>query len=515
MRSTLVFWSSVLVIGCRAAPPPEVVQPAAAPVVRADQVETDRGPVAGIVAPSHRAFLGIPYAAPPIGPLRYAAPIEHATWSEPRDATKLGAPCIQPDSEARGPSSEDCLTLNIWTPNTKEAAKPVLVWIHGGAFFQGSGGDAIYEGTKLAVRTGAVVVTFNYRLGALGFLAHPALGGGATFGILDQRAALTWVAKNIAKFGGDPRRVTVFGESAGAWSICVHLASPKSYGLFARAIMQSGACENAIYFNRSEAIIQGGIFAQRAGCTGDNMVDCLRRIDARDLIKLLPMKRSLLLPPGVWWGPVVDGVDLPREPMEAIRRGEFARVPMMVGANRDEGTLHTIGFKEVTAQEVQTFAEDVFGELAATKVPERYNRPVPKDNLTDIVTDGIFVCEARRIARAATAAKVPVYLYHFTRALADPRVHALGATHSVDLFFLWGNIDLGYGIAPEEIPLSESMMDAWGSFARDGVPSGAPGAWPLYTIEGDEHRVLDLPLDPATAIGRGLKSEICDFWDGL
>lgn len=477
-------------------------------------METDRGPITGIVAPAHRTFLGIPYAAPPIGALRFAAPIEHEAWSAPRDATKLGAPCIQPDSEARGPSSEDCLTLNIWTPNTAETARPVMVWIHGGAFFQGSGGDAIYDGSKLAVRTGAVVVTLNYRLGALGFLAHPALGNSASFGILDQRAALSWVAKNIARFGGDPRRVTIFGESAGAWSVCVHLASPKSYGLYSRAIMQSGACENALYFDRSEAIIQGGIFAQRAGCTGDKMVDCLRRRDAQALSKLLPMKRGLLLPPGVWWGPVVDGVDLPREPLEAIRRGEFARVPLMIGANRDEGTLHTIGFKEVTEHEVAAFAEEVFGEVAGVRVPERYRRPVPKDSLTDIVTDGIFVCEARRIARAVSAAGVPVYLYHFTRALADPRVHALGATHSVDLFFLWGNADLGYGIAPEEQPLSEAMMDAWGAFARDGVPA-ASEAWPRYTAESDEHRILDLPTASAAPTGRGLKSEICDFWDGL
>jgi carboxylesterase type B len=273
--------------------------------------------------------------------------------------------------------------------------------------------------------------------------------------------------------------------------------------------MMSGACEDALYFDPRTAQEQALELGEAVGCEGDDPLACLRKLDAETISNALPMKRGLVLPPGVWWGPVIDGVELPARPMELIRRGELAKVPLMIGAARDEGILHTISFEQVTKEEVQAFVRDSFGESAIPAVVEKYERQTPKDSLTDIITDGIFVCQAREIARAVSAHQVPVYLYHFTRALEDPRVHGLGATHSVDIFFLYGNHDMGIGITDDETSLSRTMMDAWGRFAAKGDPSGGDLAWPRYSMDRDEHLELDMIPKP----GAHLKSEICDFWD--
>jgi para-nitrobenzyl esterase len=219
----------------------------------------------------------------------------------------------------------------------------------------------------------------------------------------------------------------------------------------------------------------------------------------------------MLLTPGVWWGPVVDGTELPRQPLDMIRAGDFARVPLIIGANRDEGILHTISFDSVAPAEVEGFVRGVFGDEAARVVPAKYARATPKDALSDIVGDGIFVCQARRVARAFAQAGVPAYLYHFTHALDDPRVKPLGATHSVELFFVFGNTSQGYGLSDGEQPLSRTIMDAWAAFARTGNPSTTTLPWPRYSAERDQH----LTLDSASVTGAQLKKEACDFWDAL
>lgn len=213
-----------------------------------------------------REFLGIPFAAPPVGALRWRAPQSVAPWSIPRDATRRARACTQLKRGGVGAESgEDCLTLNVWTPVGAGQRLPVLVWIHGGAFVNGSGADPLYDGALLAARAHAVVVTVNYRLGPLGFMSHRQLADEAgravspSLGILDQRAALQWVRRNVVAFGGDPDSVTLFGQSAGAFSVCTHLASPGSRGLFARAIMESGACADMLYFDGETAAAQGVI----------------------------------------------------------------------------------------------------------------------------------------------------------------------------------------------------------------------------------------------------------------
>jgi para-nitrobenzyl esterase len=502
----------IAVAACATAAPPSAARPAPGPLT----VETDRGPIAGQARGGVREFLGIPFAAPPVGALRFRPPAPAAAWTAPRAATHRGPACVQPDTGFPRETSEDCLTLNVWAP-AAAAKEPVLVWIHGGAFFQGSGGDDLYDGARLAERSGAIVVTLNYRVGALGFLAHRALAReagratAASVGLLDQRAALAWVQRNIGAFGGDPDNVTIFGESAGAWSVCTHLAAPGSRGLFARAIMQSGACSDALYFGAAEAEAQGDALAAAVGCGGPSVLDCLRSRSADAIATALPMRRGTLLVPGVWWGPIVDGVELPAQPLAAMRAGAFARVPLLIGWNRDEGILHTVSFESVSDAEVAGFVGPIFGAAAVAPVAERYAGTTPKQALTDLVTDGIFACNARRVARLLSAQGVPVFLYELTHALDDPIAHDLGATHSVELFFVFGNDSLGVGLSERERPLSHRVMDAWARFARSGDPGDPTLRWPRYSLATDAH--LELDLQPK--VGAHLKQEACDFWDRL
>jgi para-nitrobenzyl esterase len=407
---------------------------------------------------------------------------------------------------------EDCLTLNVWTPSSGAAAKPVLVFIPGGAFVEGSGAFRLYDGARLAAREDAVVVTINYRIGALGFMAHPDLArelgrkASPSYGLLDQRAALTWIQRNVRSFGGDPDSVTIFGQSAGAFSVCAHLAMPASRGLFARAIMQSGACADPLYFGPREAETQGKKLAAALGCAD---MECLRARSIDDIQRALPSKRGYILPPGVWWGPVVDGIELPAVPLQVLRAGGAANVPVIVGWNRDEGSLHTIFFPTVTREERDAFVRDAFGESAVAPAAERYARASFKESLNSIVTDGAFVCEARRSARAMAAHGAPVFVYELTHALESPRFHALGATHNVDLWLLFGNEEAGIALAPIELPLSHAIMDAWGRFARTGDPSGPGLSWPRYTADRDGL----LLLDSVPTVASGSKREMCAFWD--
>ncbi len=506
MRISVV---AFVALGCASRTPP--VPPRASSL----EIATTSGPVVGQARDGVREFLGIPYAAPPVGALRWRPTQPAVPWTTPRDATHRGLACPQPEQGFHRDTGEDCLNLDVWIPDGAMGKLPVLFWIHGGAFYQGSGGDDLYDGVKLAKHAHAIVVTSNYRLGPLGFGSHRALAAEQgkqvlpALGLLDQRAAMQWVQREIAAFGGDPKNVTLFGESAGAWSQCAHLAMPGSRGLFARAILQSGACSDALYFTAETANAQGDELAAAVGCTGADVVACLRGKSADALASALPFKRGLLLPPGVWWGPIVDGVELPRMPLAAIRAGDFARVPLIIGTTRDEGTLHTMSYKEVTTDELAGFVRGVFGDAAVARVVDFYKRPTPKVALTDIVTEGIFRCNTRRVARAATAHGVPVYLYEWTHALdGPPHVHALGPTHSVDLFFVFDVTTVGIGPSAAEQPLVDLVQDLWGNFAHTGVPGHG---WPRYATATDEHLVIDT----TPSVGHGLDRESCDFWDAI
>lgn len=488
------------------------------------EIPTDRGVVLGHRRDGVREFLGIPYAAPPVGALRWQPPQPATAWSTPRDATRRRDACPQPYEGFARETSEDCLNLNVWIPDGATAALPVLLWIHGGGFYQGSGSDDLYDGASLARSTRAIVVTLNYRLGALGFLSHPALTTATAprralpaVGLLDQRAAMQWVQRNIAAFGGDPASVVLDGESAGAWSICSHLAMPASRGLFARAILQSGACSDALYFTAEAANAQGEQLAIKLGCSptpsGTDVASCLRSKPADEVIAAIPFRRGTLLQPGAWWGPIIDGAELPRAPLSAIAAGDFARVPLILGTARAEGTLHTMSFDQVTPDELTWFISTTFGAHAAAPVISHYAGATPKSILSDVVSHGIFRCNNRRVARAASAHGVPVYLYEWTHALAGPpNVHALGATHGIDLFFLWDFTTSGpgprIGPSPAERPLVELTRQLWSAFLHTGAPTPS---WPRYSSSTDAHFVLDHP----SSTGTHLDAATCDFWDSL
>ena len=324
---------------------PEVLKPPS-PVITPPQAQTDpalahttTGTVRGVVESDHRLFAGIPYAAPPVGPLRFRPPAPAKAWTGVRDATKPGPRCIQDpggDPEFGRQSDEDCLTLNVWTPAATGPPKPVMVWIHGGSFTGGSG--KIYDGQWLVARGDIIVVTINYRLGTLGFLAHPALGPPGevgNYGLEDQQAALRWVRDNIANFGGDPEKVTVAGQSAGGMSVCDHLVAPGSKGLFRAAIIQSAPCGAQADLPKAE---QSSLdYAARAGC-GDpkTAADCLRALPVdklREPVTFYNIGEDALP------GPVTGTAALPVDPVTAIARDDAARVPVLIGTNRDEFTL--------------------------------------------------------------------------------------------------------------------------------------------------------------------------------
>ncbi|WP_293241151.1 carboxylesterase family protein [Mycolicibacterium sp.] len=509
----------VVLAGCARTQAPAPSSPPGPPADPAI-AQTATGTVRGVVAPDHRLFAGIPYAAPPVGPLRWQPPAPAAPWPGVRDATSTGPRCMQDasDLEMGRRTSEDCLTLNVWTPPPSEHKRAVMVWIHGGAFINGSSG--IYDSRSLTTRGDIVVVTINYRLGALGFLAHPALGApGAVgnYGLSDQQAALRWVHDNIAHFGGDPDAVTIAGESAGGMSVCDHLVAPGSEGLFRAALIQSGPCQAQVALPEAQRVSID--YARAAGCDDLRTVaDCLRALPADELRK------------PVWYyhigddalsGPVTGTKVLPVDPMMAIAEGQAAKVPVLIGTNRDEFTLFAalqyIRLKKpyVAAQYPQllkqTFGRDA--DAVATHYPlSRYEGSVPLA-YSAAVTDGVFACVADRMTDGL-AKQDSVYAYEFNdrgapapeplRTLPFP----VGASHSLELRYLFA-IGGAPALSADQQVLSDQMIDAWSQFVRDAHPGDD---WPAY--DGEEKR---LSLQPG---GSRLETDFaqfhqCPFWAGL
>ena len=494
-------------------------------------VETDKGPVEGTLAGSTRVFLGIPYAAPPVGDLRWKSPAPAAAWTTALKATQLGRPCPQlnPLSGALDSTSdEDCLTLNVWTPSRLSASPaPVLVWVHGGGFVFGSNREPSYDGQVLSEATGAVVVNINYRLGPLGFLAHPALkaedsGHPSTggYGLEDQRAALAWVKANIAAFGGDPGRVTLFGESAGGISTCMHMVSPKSKGLFQRAIIESGPCDSGAA--EPEALAQGEQFATALGCDtagGEaEILACLRDKPVDAIMKALPSSTDLVFGEGASWFPVIDGWNLPDVPSKLLESGSFEKVPTILGSNADEGTL----FFQLAATMIADDAalKALIEKLVPGKSEEvlmRYSSAThgsAKEAAMAAVGDAGFVCPTRRAARAIAKAGADAYLYHFTFTPPGSLLGPLGAFHSAEIKSVFGVPSqlLPYELTAEELKLSAAVMGYWARHGASGDPNGGGAVpWPKYSAEKDENIVLDTTISTQA----GLKKDLCDFWDGV
>jgi para-nitrobenzyl esterase len=497
---------------------------------------TVSGGVQGVDRGASCAFLGIPFAAPPTGSLRWHRPQPAAPW-DPLilNATVAPPPCAQLNVATGLPSgSENCLQLSVWTPNPVPAYDaPVIVWFHPGSFVNASANFAPQNGEKLAALTGAIVVAPNYRLGPFGYLRQAALAGedsaAGNYGFLDQRAALVWVRDHIAAFGGDPGKVTIAGQSAGAHSVSLHLVSPGSNGLFHRAIMQSGYATYR-WRTAAEAESQGDEFAATLACTdGDEalLLACLRT-KSRDQILLAdaPALFEQFNETGrTQWTPVVDGFEIPDQPRFLYEQGAFSRVPIILGATRDEGwTFVQRSFPAgLTTEQYEAAIDAEFG-IDAPSILARY--PVgdfasARDALARIVGDLEYACEARRLARLVERTRTPVFLYSF-----DYEVDAVvldRVVHGLDVNFVFGN-DFGpplfpsYALNPTERAFSQTIRDYWSRFAASGNPNtDDPGVvhWPRFTRPSgagrgvDKHLVLDLLIHE----GERLREGQCDFWE--
>ena len=527
--------ASAMLLGACDLEPGRVDAIVQADTVRPRRIETASGPVVGAAAPAGQAFLGIPYAAPPVGPLRWQAPQPAPRWVEPRPATSLGPSCLQNlalsaqlGQGGGGPTlgQEDCLTLNVYAPAETAPGdrRAVMVWVHGGAFVLGTSGQ--YDPSALARREGLVVVTLNYRLGALGFLAHPALRGRpgeGGFALLDQQAALRWVRDNIAGFGGDPHRVTLFGQSAGAWSACDQMAAPGAAGLFSRAILQSGACVTPETSLPVEAAEAGGIrMAEDLGCTGADALACLRALPAEDLVAATPRRPGVTGPNS--WSPATGLDVLPHPPAVAFASGRFNRVPAIVGTNRDEGRLFSYlrGLRADLLTDA-SYAEEI-GRLFGARAPAILAEypaaafDAPRAAYAAVLTDGYFACPSLALDRTVGRA-VPVYAYEFDDPDAPfapptlPFAGGAGSYHTAEIVYVF---DRPWALAdpdrfgPGQARLSAAIQDFWGSFAREGRPSGE-AEWLRFGAAGD---VLRLAPD---AIGRAADVAArhhCGFWNG-
>jgi len=466
-------------------------------------VATRSGRVEGRFVRGRAVFRGVPYAAPPVGERRFRAPVPPEPWTGVRDARGHAPAAPQNEAMIRilsalagtGPAGvgDDCLTVNVWTPAADDAKRPVLVWIHGGAFLMGSGGALVYDGGSLAARGDLVVVTVNYRLGAFGFLSFgesaPAGFADSNPGLRDQVAALEWVRDNIAAFGGDPERVTIFGESAGAMSVGTLLATPAARGLFRGAIAQSGAMHN-VSTPEASARVAETFLAEFGLAMGD--AHALRDVPTRDLLRAQRKVTQKLgfTHRGLPFQPAEDGDWLPEQPLAALEAGRAAQVPLLLGTNRDEWDLFQAGdrkARELDAAALRRRFERAFEASAdAAAADELYaavygDRP-PHRRWSAFQTDRVFRAPAERMAELHSE-HAPTWAYGFT--WVPPHLRRfVGAGHAMEVPLVFGTwrhpmvrgLTLGAG------PLSRKIQDRWIAFARDGDP-GHP-KWKPYTREG-------------------------------
>ena len=514
------------------------VDAAAAPPVDAS-VQSDTlvtiadGQLQGAIDGGSRRFLGIPFARPPVGELRWKAPVANDPWDGVRDATAFSGSCAQLASlQGKASENEDCLYLNVWTPEpAPEGPLPVMVWFHGGGNEAGSTADNVpldvgglfYDGRALAERYGVVVVTTNYRLGPLGFFYHPDLAAEdspeGNQGILDQRRALEWVQGNIDAFGGDPGNVTIFGESAGSFDVCFHVASPGSAGLFHRAISESGGCTTRMD-TRADRDAGVTAFVDAMGCTGArDVLACLRDKPVADLLTLAPIDG---LPPEPlpggdgyqggtprWgFGPLVDGVVIPDQPSALFDAGQIAKVPYILGSNTDEGTLFHVGAMPVTTE--QEFLDALtrrFGAALAPMILAMYpvaDFATPEAALERVTGDSSLVCTTHDSARRAAAAGSSVWMYNFDLPIPIPAFAFLGATHGAEIAFVFDSVN-----GDEQATVGEPMRGYWTRLARTGDPNGDRALeWPAFTGDTD----VRMNFAPELGVVTDFRAPECAFW---
>ena len=474
-----------------------------------------------------RSYKGIPFAAAPVGALRWRPPQPVAPWDGVRDSTAFGPACLQPLREVgsfygqivdEDEMNEDCLYLNVWTAAQPEEQKPVMVWIHGGGLSSGHGGEATYDGTALAQR-GVVLVTINYRLGPLGYLAHPLLvaesehDASGNYGTLDQVAALRWVRDNIAAFGGDSGRVTIFGESAGSWSVHHMVATPPANGLFHRAIGESGGGFGSFgtAYSRSEMETVGTTFADTL--LGPDAPVSLEALRSKSGEEVMALPRD-----GGRYSPNVNGWVFP-DTILIFARGEQNDVPVIVGSNADEdATLGGGRLEPMTVADYHAYARRTYGELA-----ERFLETYPAQTDADTVsariaagTDQRFGWEMRTWARMMERAPSNAYCYFFSRVPPSPAADRNGAFHAGEIIYVFDNLGKSpYPYANQDYDdtdhhLSNVMASFWVNFATTGDPNGEGlPRWPAYTREADE--LLD--FGNTVQVRSGVREDRLDFMD--
>lgn len=522
MATTRSLFASLLALLCLAVAAPARADARAPrdPAV----VGTDAGPVRGVVTEGGRAFLGIPFAAPPVGERRWRPPQPVVPWSGVRDADHFAGACAQQARPVLGApevTNEDCLHLNVFTPPGGGGGRPVLVWFHGGSFVSGTA--AHYDASRPARTGDMVVVTANYRLGAFGYLAHPGLTaeapdtGSGDYGFQDQQAVLRWTRANAAAFGGDPAKVTAAGQSSGGLSVCGHLAAPGSRGLFARAVVQSAPCGVAAR-PLAEATSAGTAFARGAGCRGgtpDAVVTCLRGKTAADLLKA-PTSGA-----APWW-PVSGTPVLPVPPARAIAAGDHAMVPVLLGSTLDEGSIGALivesagtRLNAVTYPVVLTTLFKLDGLRVAARYPaSRYGND-HRLAFAAAFGDYLVACPTRESARQLAAATPGgVFAYEFADRNAPNLYHAhpdfpLGAYHGAEIPYLFR-----YPAAPDaqldpaQTRLSQAMTTLWSRFAATAVPG--PATWPATAPA--PYRTLSLAPDAIAVRTDFETAHQCAFW---
>ena len=485
------------------------------------QVKTDKGKLQGKLSADGqvRAFLGVPFAAPPVGQLRWQPPQPAAKWSGVRDATSFGARCAQlnvyDDMNFRDSGgSEDCLKLNVWTPaKDKNANLPVMVWIYGGGFTAGATSEPRQEGEHLAHK-GVIVVSMNYRLGLFGFFVHPDLAAesphhaAGNYGLMDQTAALQWVKQNIRAFGGNPDNVTIFGESAGSFSVSAQMASPLAQGLFARAIGESGAAfySRGLSFAplaKRETIDPAWALA----AFGTSDLAALRAMSADDLLNKMGAQKNAGRAP---FSPDTDGYFLPESIPQIFKEGKQAHVPLLSGWNRDEPSALEVNTPEPpTVENFRAMAEKEFGARA-----DDFLKAFPDTNQAELVRSAIDFAGDKFLtfatwqwlqAQVATGGS-PVYRYYFARPAPADKYNPAGsgAFHSDEIEYVFGMLDSRPGAVwePEDYKISDLMETYWTNFARTGNPNGAGGSvssagvpdWPQYDAAGN-WEVMNLDVD--------------------
>ena len=485
--------------------------PAAGPAN--ERVVTTSGTVHGVSVGASWKYLGVPFAAPPVGALRFAAPAAASCATTEIDASAFGPQCPQLDANGNYVGAEDCLHVNVWAPAAVAAPRPVMVWIHGGANAVGFTSDPLYDGQHLAEAGDLVVVTVEYRLGQLGFVDHATLAAespaSGNFGLLDQIAALQWVHDNIAGFGGDPANVTVFGESAGGRDTCSVVAAPSAAGLFQRSIIESGGCGGLP--TRAIAEVQGNTFVTAAGCsTASDVPACLRALTAEAVIRAASPDPSILV--STPYQPTIDGTIQPVQPSVALAAGTANHVPFMVGSNAQEtGAAVPAVPDEATYEQLVTTQ---FGATLGAKVLAQYpasSFPTPRAAYVRVTTDARFVCPSRTIAKnAAMGQTEPVYRYFFE--YSDSPV---GAVHGLEIPFVFGTFGgilvngVPYQPTAADLAVSAAIEADWTSFARAGTPAGTP-TWPSWDAT-DPARGFTATPD----VEVGIRTADCDFWDTL